>query len=156
MKYFWPVLLQALAFGVGFAEVMVISFGLLGALCIALSVYSWYYILNHLPRGAAIGFGIADLALLPFAVKFGFTLMGRSSISHRANLGTGAGFEARDEELKRHIGVTAEVDAPLRPVGKIRIGSDVYEAQTSGEFVERHVAVRITGIRGAGFIVEKV
>ena len=155
MKYFWPILLQALAFGVGFAEIMVISFGLLAALCVALSAYSWYYIVNNLPHGAAIAFGVADVILVPVAIKFGFNLMGRSPISHGSSLGSGSGFETRDAELQKHVGATAQVEAPLRPVGKIRIGSDVFEAQTSGEFVERGVTVKISGIRGSGFLVEK-
>lgn len=155
MKYFWPILLQALAFGVGFAEVLVISFGLLSVLCIALSLYSWYYIVNNLPHGAAIAFGVADLILVPVAIKFGFTLMGRSPISHRSSLGTGSGFEVRDAELQRHVGAMARVEAPLRPVGKIRIGAELFEAQTVGEFAERGATVKISGIRGNGFIVEK-
>jgi len=156
MRYLWPALIQLLAFGVAFGEVMLVSFGMLALLCAALAIYSWYYIVTELPRGAAIGFGIADLILIPIAVKFGFSFLGRSPVSHGSSLGSGSGFEDRDQALARLIGITAQVEAQLRPSGKIRVGSDFYEAHTSGDFVERNAAVRITAVTGNGFLVEKI
>jgi len=156
MKYAWPAILQILAFGVAFAEVMIPSFGLLTLLCAGLGIYSWYYIITVLPNGAAIGFGIADIILIPMAVKIGFTYLGHSPVSHITNLGTGGGMEARDQEMTKLIGQTALVDAPLRPSGKVRIGDEVYEAKTTGDFVERNAQVRITGLASAALLVEKI
>ncbi len=156
MRYFWPALIQLLAFGVAFAEVMLVSFGMLALLCAALAIYSWYYIVTELPRGAAIGFGIADLILVPVAIKFGFSLLGRSPVSHGTDLGSGSGFEDRDKELARLIGTNAQVEAQLRPSGKIRIGAEFYEAHTNGDFVERNAPVRIVAVSSNGFLVEKI
>ena len=154
MKYAWPVILQILAFAVAFAEVIVPSFGLLTILCLGLGAYSWYYILTRLPHGAVLGFGIADLILIPVAVKAGFSYLGRSPVSHGSDLGAGSGLEGKDQELARHVGQIAVVDAPLRPSGRIRIGSDVFEAQTSGDFAERGASVKITGVAGGRYWVE--
>ena len=156
MRYAWPILLQILAFGVAFAEILLPSFGLLLILCLGLGAYSWYCIITQLPHGAAIGFGIADLILIPVAIKAGFAYLGRSSVSHGSNLGTGSGLESTDRELAHHVGRTAVVAAPLRPTGKIRIGSDVFEAQTSGDFADRGAQVKILEVAGSRFLVEKL
>lgn len=154
MKYVFAILLQALAFGVGFAEVIVPSFGFLLIVCAAVSFYSWYYILTELPHWAAATFGIADLILIPFAFKFAFAYLGKSSMSHLTDLGSGSGLEALDQELTRHVGSTALVEAQLRPTGKIRIGEDVFEAQTNGEWVEKGRNVRVVSVNGSRFHVE--
>lgn len=156
MKILWPVILQALAFAVAMAEVMVPSFGMLALLCAGLSAYSWYYIISDLPRAAALWFGIADIILIPVGIKLAFSYMGRSPISHGSSLGSGSGLETVDKELGRHVGVTAVVDAPLRPTGKIRIGEDVFEAHAAGEWVERGAQVKVVSVSGSRFQVEKI
>jgi membrane-bound serine protease (ClpP class) len=156
MKYAWPMILQLLAFGVAFAEVMIPSFGLLGLLSVGLGVYSWYFIVNELPRGAAFAFGLADLILVPLAIRFGFKDLGHSPVSHQIGLGTGSGLEEMNQELARHVGQTAVADVALRPSGKVRIGSDIFEAQTGGEFVDRGAPVRVTGTAGNRLLVEKL
>jgi membrane-bound ClpP family serine protease len=54
------------------------------------------------------------------------------------------------------VGVTAVVDAPLRPTGKIRIGEDVFEAHAAGEWVERGAQVKVLSVSGSRFQVEKI
>ena len=154
MKYVFAILLQALAFGVGFAEVVVPSFGFLLIVCAGVSFYSWYYILTELPHWAALTFGVADLILIPFAFKWAFAYLGKSSMSHQTDLGSGSGLEDLDKELNRHVGTTAVVEAQLRPTGKIRIGEDVFEAQTNGEWVEKGSNVRVVSVNGSRFQVE--
>lgn len=156
MTLLWPIILQALAFAIAMAEVIVPSFGILSLICAALAAYSWYFILTRLGHGAAIGFGIADILLIPIGIKLAFHFLSNSPISHRTDLGTGSGLESVDLELQRHVGVEARVDAPLRPTGKIKIGEDVFEAQTSGDFVERGAKVRVVSVIGSRFQVEKI
>lgn len=156
MNLLWPIALQILAFAVAFAEVIVPSFGILLALCLGLAGYSWYLILHQLPHQAAIWFGIADLAAIPIFLKFSFSYLGRSSISHRTDLGSGSGLEEGDKRLQAHIGEIAKVDATLRPTGRIRIGEDTYEAQTLGEWVEKGGSVKIVSVSGSRFHVEKL
>ncbi len=156
MKFAWPFILQILAFGVAFAEVMIPSFGLLTLLCMGLGAYSWYFIFTELPTGAAYGFGLFDLISIPIAIFLGFKYLGHSPISHQVHVGMGSGMEEKDREWAKLVGQIAIVEAPLRPSGKIRIGADLYEAQISGEFVERAVQVRITGLAGSYLLVEKL
>jgi membrane-bound ClpP family serine protease len=156
MTFLWPIVLQALAFGIALAEVIVPSFGILAVLCAALAAYSWYFILTRLGHSAAIGFGIADILLIPVGIKLAFYFLGKSPISHRTDLGTGSGLEAADLELQRHVGNHAIVDASLRPTGRIRIGDEVFEAQTSGDFAERGSQVKVISVIGSRFQVEKL
>jgi membrane-bound ClpP family serine protease len=156
MKILWPSILQALAFAVAMAEVMVPSFGLLSLLCAGLAAYSWYYIIQELPRAAAWWFGAADLVMVPVGIRIAFKVLGRSPISHDSSLGSGSGLERVDKEMSRHVGVTAVVEAPLRPTGKIRVGEDVFEAQTAGEWAERGSQVKVISVSGSRFHVEKI
>lgn len=155
MSVLWPVALQAMAYGLAFAEIVVPSFGILLILCLGVAGYSWYVILHQLPQAAAIGFGIADLITVPIFVKFSLAYLRRSSMSHTTDVGKGSGLDAVDRELQRHVGVTVAVDATLRPTGRIRIGDDTFEAQTGGEFVEKGALVRIVSVSGSRFHVEK-
>jgi membrane-bound serine protease (ClpP class) len=154
MKFLFAFLLQAIAFGVGFLEVIVPSFGVLTVLCAGIAIYSWVYIINELPHWAAMAFGIADLILVPLGFKFAFKYLGKSAMSHQSDLGTGSGLEEKDRDLSRHVGTTALVEAQLRPSGKIRIGEDVYEAQTHGEWVEKGREVKVVSVNGSRFNVE--
>lgn len=155
MKYLWPAVLQVLFFAVAMAEVVVPSFGILALIAAGLLVWSWILI-AELPRMAAIWFGIADIILFPIAIKFAFKYLGRSPASHTTDLGTGSGLEGLDRDLSRHIGTVATVDAPLRPTGRIKLGDEVFEAQTTGDFVDRGASVKVVSVAGSRFQVEKV
>lgn len=155
MKYLWPAILQALAFGVAMAEVVVPSFGILAVVSAGLLAWSWFMI-TELPRAAALWFGLADLILIPIGIKFAFKYLGRSPASHTTDLGAGSGLESLDQELTRHVGRVVGVEAALRPTGKIRIGDELYEAQTAGEFVDRGAQVKVVSVSGSRFQVEKV
>lgn len=155
MKYLWPAILQALAFAVAMAEIVVPSFGLLALVCAGLLAWSWFLIIE-LPRSAALWFGLADLILIPIGIKIAFAYLGKSPASHTTDLGTGSGLETLDQELTRHVGATALVESPLRPTGRIRLGEDVFEAQTAGDYVEKGLTVKVVSVAGSRFQVERI
>lgn len=154
LAYFWPALLQVLAFGVVIGEILLPSLGLLSLLSLGLFAYSWIWILGELPGWAAWTYGGLDIALAPFAVKFAFRFMGKSTISHRSDLGRGSGLEELDRNLARHIGQEAVVEMPLRPSGKIRLGNDVLDAVSDGSFLDRGARVRVVSVSGSRIQVE--
>ncbi len=155
MSYAWPIVLQLLAFAVVFAEVLIPSFGLLALIAFALGAWSWYYIVTELPQGAIIGFAIADMILIPVVIRYGFAYLGKSPVSHQARLEIGSGLEEKSVALSRLVGSTGVTESFLRPSGKVRIEGDLYEAQTTGDFVEKGAEVRVVAVRGSGFIVER-
>jgi membrane-bound serine protease (ClpP class) len=156
MMYAWPVALQLLAFAVFFAEILIPSFGALGAIAVGLGAWSWYFILAELPSGAKLAFAVADLLLVPLAVRFGFRYLGKSPVSHRSDLGAGSGLEDVSRELAAHVGRAGVAESFLRPSGKLRLDGAVYEARTAGEYVEQGAPVRIVAVDGGGFLVEKI
>ncbi|MBW8886570.1 MAG: hypothetical protein JF616_02330 [Fibrobacteres bacterium] len=155
MKAWIPLALQALAFAVGFAEVLLPSFGLLALVCAALFAWSWTLLIRHFSHGMLMSVGLADLVLIPICIRLGFLYLGRSPISHGTDVGHGSGLEALESELRRHVGESAVADTPLRPTGRIRIGEETYEAQASGDFVERGATVTVISVAGSRFQVEK-
>lgn len=155
MKILFPAILQVLAFSVAMAEVVIPSFGILSMLSAGLLIWSWVVILDVGGRGP-MWFGIADIILIPVLIKIGFSYLARSPVSHRTDLGTGSGLESVDQALTRHVGAVVPVEASLRPTGKIRIGEEVFEAQTAGEWVEKGSQVKVVAIAGSRFQVEKV
>jgi membrane-bound ClpP family serine protease len=155
MKAWVPLVLQALSFAVGFAEVILPSFGLLALVCAGLFIWSWSMLIGNFGRGMWLGVGLADLVLIPVCIRLAFAYLGRSAISHRSDVGQGSGLEEVDRELGRHVGSLAVADTPLRPTGRIRIGDAAYEAQSAGEWVERGAQVKIVAVSGSRFQVEK-
>lgn len=155
MKPWVPLALQALSFAVGFAEVLLPSFGLLALVCAALFSWSWILLIRHFGQGMHIAVGVADLILIPICIRLAFLYLGRSAISHGTDVGHGSGLESLDSELRQHVGASAVADTPLRPTGRIRIGDDTYEAQTSGDWVERGATVKVLSVAGSRFQVEK-
>lgn len=59
------------------------------------------------------------------------------------------------EELPS-LGATGHVVSPLRPSGKVEIEGELYDAMSSGEFVEKGTKVRVVEIEGSKMIVEEV
>ncbi len=155
MNYLWPILLQALAFAVLFAEVLIPSFGLLGVIALGLGAWSWYLILTGLPSGAMIAFAAADMLLVPIAIRYAFRYLGRSPVSHLSDVGPGSGLEEASGILRDKVGREAVAETALRPVGRIRLDDEVFEAQSTGEFIEAGAIVRLTSVSGTGFRVER-
>ena len=98
---------------------------------------------------------VPDLILIPICIRLAFLYLGRSAISHGTDVGHGSGLESLDSKLRQHVGASAVADTPLRPTGRIRIGDDTYEAQTSGDWVERGATVKVISVAGSRFQVEK-
>jgi membrane-bound ClpP family serine protease len=156
MIYLWPLALQALAFAVLFAEVLIPSLGVLSLIALGLGIWSWVFIVSELPPLGITLFAIADAILIPVAIRYGFRFLGRSPVSHRSDVGVGSGLEDQTRVLEKHIGETAITESPLRPSGKVRVGDAVHEAHTAGEYVENGASVRLIAVRGAEFLVEKI
>jgi membrane-bound ClpP family serine protease len=154
MKVFWPILLQTAAFCLAMAELLLPSFGVLTVLCIGLAGYSWYLIWTTLPSPAMVAFFIADLALIPAGFYLGIRLIGRSPLSHRSDLGQGTGLESDEKRLQLLIGQEAVVETMLRPAGKVRIGEDIYEAITGGDFIAKGMTVKIIALNAGALQVE--
>jgi len=155
MKWLWPIALQLIAFGVAMAETLIPSFGILAAISVGLLGLSWYLILNHLPETATWIFGLADIMLIPVGLWLGLKLMSKSPLTHRNALSSGTGLEAEENTLSQLIGTQGTVASRLRPSGKVTLGENIYEALTSGEFLEEGLSIKVVGIKSGALLVER-
>ncbi len=156
MNWLLPIALQGLAFAVAMAEIVVPSFGLLSALCLGLLGYSWYLIVTTLAGAAIPIFIAADIALIPLGFFLGIRLIGKSPLSHRSDMGQGTGMEDGDQRLQALVGLIAVVEARLRPSGKIKLNEEIYEALSSGEFLEQGTKARVVAVQNGTLLVEPV
>jgi len=155
MNVVWPVALQILAFAVLFAEVLIPSFGVLTLVAVGLGIWSWYFVVTGFSAAGIVAFAVADVILVPLAVRQMFRYLGRSPVSHVSDVGAGSGLEETARALEVHLGATAEAETALRPAGKVRVGEEIFEARTAGDFVEKGSPVRLVALRGAEYLVEK-
>jgi len=156
VKLVLPIVLQAIAFVVGVAEVLIPSFGMLTLIAVALFAYSWYYISQHLSGTAVLGFGIADIIMLPVVIKIALKLFKTSNIALNTSLNSGTGLQEQEEKWKELVGQQGKVVATLRPGGQIQIGDAIYEATTLGDFIEKETTVQVVSVEGNKIIVESV
>jgi membrane-bound serine protease (ClpP class) len=84
--------------------------------------------------------------------------------SHRGFLGNLAlqkvqqvseGYVSIDNSLLLLKGKTGTAATVLRPSGKVDIEGEIYDAVTSGEFIDKGVAVTVTKIEATQLYVEK-
>ena len=156
MRYGWPLFLQLLSLIVGVVEALVPSFGVLTAVSLGLMAYSWYYIVTELPAGARLAFGLADLVLVPATVWLSVRLVSRSKLSHSSDLGAGSGLDEVEKQWQALVGEIAVVESQLRPIGKIKVRGEIYEASAGGDLVEKGERVKIVSASGTKLNVEKI
>ncbi len=156
MKLVLPIVLQAIAFVVGVAEILIPSFGILTLIAVALFAYSWYYILQHLSGTAVLVFGIADIIMIPVVIKIALKWLKTSSLSLNTSLPSGTGLQEQEEKWKALVGQQGKVVATLRPGGQIQVGDVIYEATTLGDFIEKETTVQVVSVEGNKIVVESL
>lgn len=60
-----------------------------------------------------------------------------------------------DQKTFPKNGAEGEVAATLRPAGKIRVNDEIYDAMSSGGFIEKGEKIRVVGIDSSTLIVQK-
>lgn len=75
------------------------------------------------------------------------------------HLALGERIEGRSQESPRHrvkVGDSGVAQGRLAPMGTVSIEGRVYEAKTSGEFVDPHSRVEVTGFENSNIIVKQI
>jgi membrane-bound serine protease (ClpP class) len=82
-------------------------------------------------------------------------MLGRLTLRQELSKESGniIGTAITDAEL---IGKTGICSTDLRPAGKVEIDGERHDAQSEGEFIARNSEVKVTRVRGAYLVVEKV
>ena len=159
-------LLLILCFVVGtgliILEAFIPGFGIAGIAGIALEIAGIWLTgsrIGTVPALIAVGAVLLVIGLAVF-LSYRSAMKGRLSKSplilrHTENA-QNASPEAGAAGQNPWIGRDGAVVTPLRPAGFIEIGGERLSAATSGEFLEKGVPVRVTGVRGDHLICKEV
>lgn len=145
----WIIPLQLLAFGLLIAEVFIPSAGLLVALMFGSAGLS-IWLAFEASRLAGLCVLAADLILFPVAAWYALTKVPSTAAALRDQLDGKAG----DLQLDSFVGQTGVCETDLRPVGRVRVGTEIIEAQAPHGFLSRGSAVRIARHEGGHLFVE--
>lgn len=144
----WIVPLQILSLGFLIAEIFLPSAGLLAALMAGSAALS-VWLAFEVSRFAGLSLLGADLLLLPFAGWYALTKVPTTAAALRETLDGKAG----DDRLDSFVGRSGVCETDLRPVGRVRIGSEVVEAQSPHGFLSRGEAVHVVRLEGGHLFV---
>lgn len=147
--WLWIVPLQILAALLLVAEIFLPSAGILTALMAAATLGSLWMAFDISTNTGLVVLAI-DLLILPILGWKAFTLVPTSPIALRETL-TGSVLDQGGDTL---LGAEGTTETELRPVGRIRIGDQVIEAQLVRGFLERGKSVRVVRIDSGHLFVE--
>ncbi len=106
--------------------------------------------------GATLSGIFGSAAILWFSSKW----LPQSALLRRAMLLSVVSSQSRDAIMvPSHWPIAGEVATAittLRPAGRIRVGSEPFDAQTTGEFIDSGTSVRVVGRRGSTIEVESI
>lgn len=114
------------------------------------------YLLHRLGwLGAALIIGVILIALLTKYLAPRFALF--SPLIHRGEQDAEQGYVAGlNREGLPQIGAEGVVVSPLRTAGKVEIEGQVYDAVSSGGFIDKGERIKIIGIEGSKIIVQEI
>lgn len=147
--WLWIVPLQVLAAALLVAEIFLPSAGILTALMAATALGSLWMAFDI---SANAGFAVlaVDLVVLPIVGWKALTLIPTSPAALRETVRG----SVLDERLASFAGAEGVSETELRPVGRIRIGDQVLEAQLVRGFLERGKPVRVAHVESGHLFVE--
>lgn len=148
-SWVWILLLQALAVILLVAEVFLPSGGILLGLTLAAASGSVWFAFDV---STVVGWSVlgADLLILPLVGWRALEHVPNTPVALRDQL-QGA---ATDDRQQAYVGREGVCETDLRPVGRVRIGDDILEAQMAHGFLTRGSSVRVTHLVGGHLFVE--
>lgn len=149
--WLWIVPMQILAAGLLVAEIFLPSAGILTALTAAATLGSVWMAFD-VSTNAGMAVLVVDLVVLPIVGWKALTLIPTSPAALRDTV-EGSVLDARLESFAGAEGVS---ETELRPVGRIRIGEEILEAQLVRGFLERGKAVRVVQVESGHLFVEPI
>lgn len=146
-------------FGVaGIAGIVLMSVALFAALLDGFNFSFDYYTTHDITHAAATVFGgillgIGAIVLLTW--RFGYRLIPRKAALHKS-LEVDKGFIGVDMQPGRLVGQRGTTVTVLRPAGKVEIGNTVYDAVSTGSFIDRDQPVKVERYENAQLYVTPV
>lgn len=134
------VVLQIAGFALLFAEIFIPTGGILAIATTVAFVWSVWTAFDALGPAWGSAVLLLDLIAVPFAVRWGFNRIGNSSMGLPDQLKG----SVQDDDASRLLGARGETVTPLRPAGRVAIGTEQVDAISERGFIEAGTAVVVT------------
>ncbi|MEK7393745.1 MAG: NfeD family protein [Fibrobacterota bacterium] len=146
----WAIALQILSVALLLAEIFLPSGGMLAIATAAALVGSLVVGFNSSALEGWILLGL-DLVLFPYLTWWGIGKIKNSPMGLPQTLEQGGSGESGLSEL---VGQTGVAETDLRPVGRVRIGDKLHDAQARTGFVTSGTAVEVVSAEGNHLVVK--
>ncbi|MFM7261069.1 MAG: NfeD family protein [bacterium] len=164
----WEILVVFLGIALIGVEIFVtpgIGFvGLFGAICVLFGLIASFTgsdPTSAVERSALLTAStttVAGLTIGGILTWFASRWFGETTVFRRAVLAAAIGgthdVPIRGEPRRPLVGATGIADSDLRPAGRVRIGEDLFDAQSTGDYVARGMAVMVVTRTGNKLVVE--
>ena len=138
--------------------------GLLGAICVLFGLIASFTGSDPTSAGersallTASTTTVAGITIGGILTWFASRWFRETSIFRRAVLAAEIGGThdvlIRGEPNLPRLGMTGVADSDLRPAGRVRVGDDLFDAQSTGDYIARGATVTIVGRAGSSLVVE--
>lgn len=149
-----PLLFQVTFFIILILEFIIPSAGILTALSLASLGASWWLVISSPVPWLFSAVLVADLILIPVTLFIGFRLLQKSPLANRAELSGDSGYQTQSNLPEALVGQTATALSMLKPWGKVELAGQVYDATSTGNYVEPGTQVTIISVSGNKLTVE--
>lgn len=147
-----PLILQIAFFIVLVLEFIIPSAGVLSAVAVMCLGGSWYFLANLNVPGMVTVAAIADLILIPVTLFVGFKLLQKSPMTNHVTMHDALSNSTSQEWVGRQ-GLALTM---LKPSGKVEIEGRIFEANSSGDYIEPGTLVHVLQISQNRITVEPV
>lgn len=147
---YWAIALQILSVALLFAEIFLPSGGILALAMTSALIGSLVVGFNASALQGWILLGL-DLLAFPVLTWWGINQVETSSMALPERLEQGGADEAGLTDL---LGVEGVAETDLRPVGRVRLGERLMDAQARTGFVLRGTAVEVVATEGNHLVVK--
>jgi len=154
--YIFPIVLQIVFFVVLVLEFILPSAGVLTAVSLVALVASWVLVLQSSISWLFSVVLVADVILIPVTLFVGFRLMQKSPMANHQELSHADGFLTQPDLPALWVGREALVHSQLKLGGKVELDGEIFEALSTGEYLDPGTRVRIISVSQHRLIVERV
>lgn len=147
MEILWVLLLQLLGTAAIIAEIIVPSFGALTVMALTSFGFSYYQLYLYEPQYIPIMI-IVNIFSIPATLLVAVKVLGKSKLSLDKQLK-----ESVTVEYPCEVGETGTAFTALRPAGKIEVDGKLIDVISTGDFVDKGSAVKVSSIDNTGIRV---
>lgn len=149
-----PLVFQLVFFALMLLEFVIPSAGILTVLAILSLVTSWWLVIASDVSWLFSVVLVSDLILIPLTLFYGFRFMQRSPLANRSELSSHDGFHTQVDLSSGLLGKEGVAQSMLKPWGKVEVEGEVYDATSTGPYLESGTSVTVVAVQQNKLTVE--